>query len=134
MEAESGDVGLAAYRLAGVGGAKRVRCIREEQRPPELSLHVILGLKLGTNGCGVEQGVDGIVVDGPAPQVHRHDHFGSGAHLRANGIGRNDPLLGIDVDHHRRRTAVQYDVGSRGIGHGRNDDFVTGPNAKPAQR
>ena len=68
MEAESGDVGLAAYRLAGEGGAKRVRCIREEQRPPELGLHVILGFKLGTNGCGAEQGVDGIVIDRPAPK------------------------------------------------------------------
>ena len=87
MEAESGDVGLTAHRLPGEGGAKRVRCIREEQRPPELGLHVILGLKLGANGCGVEQGVDGIVIDGPAPQVHWHDHFGSGAYVRANGIG-----------------------------------------------
>ena len=41
---------------------------RGTKRPPELSLHVILGLKLGTNGCGVEQGVDGIVLDGPAPK------------------------------------------------------------------
>ena len=68
MEAESGDVSLAPYRLASVGGAKRVRCIREEQRPPELSLDVILGLKLGANGCGAEQSVDGMVIDGPAPK------------------------------------------------------------------
>ena len=57
MEAETGDV-TAAYRLAGVGGAKRKCRIREEQSVAlELSLHVILVRNWERMVAELEQGV-----------------------------------------------------------------------------
>ena len=77
---------------------------------------------------------DGVDIHRRARIVHRDDRLGPWSDRRFNRFGSNHQVIGIDIDHHRRR-AEQADHVQRGDpGLRRGDHFIAGADTQRHQR
>ena len=132
MEREDGDISLRARVLLMIVGADRVGRVAHHNDASQLLHHRRCGLEHGLNLRLVDQLHDGVVVAGPASNVHRDDGLCLGCDGLADGVNRYVQVL-ARVHHHGLAASPQHSQGSGAIGVGRHDDLVARLDAQPAK-
>jgi hypothetical protein len=113
MEAEGGEIGLAAHGMPGHLGTQRMGGVLDD----------------GEAARAAQRG-EGLHVAGMAGEVHAHHGAGARPDARGHGLGIDVERVGPHVGKDRDATLIEDRVGGGRERQGRDDDLVARPDSR----